>query len=132
MVDPFREDTLSAAASALARGLKGEPPLVGPASVAGDGSADADPDGPSPEAAQNALTPICSVRPLRFCVDAARECDDTGLGTRVSSSGSGVSLAEGTGRPRTAAMIWGSVQLSETSCRPRQKGASLRSIWRKG
>lgn len=125
-VELLREPPLSAAARALARGLKGDALLlwllaVGEASAELTLLAEALPLEP----ADIVLGPRGTVRLLRFCDEAL---GDAGLG--MNSSG-GCSSAAGMGRPRPAQMSWYSVQLSSLSLRPRQNGAILRSIWAK-
>lgn len=120
--DALREPTLRAAASALALGLM--EPLEGPG-VDGEGNAEPVPEPLTSEAVESVLGPNSTVRLLRFCVGS----ESGGGGMRGIKSGSGGASAAGIGRPRAAAMSWCSAQLSDQSLRPRQKGASFRSIW---
>ena len=83
-VDPLRDDIM-AAASALARGLKGELlPWAGLA-VVGDGSVE--PEALLSEAADSDRPPIGTVRLLRFGVEALGDSGDSGRGIKCSGGG---------------------------------------------
>lgn len=125
VVEPFRDVPPKTAASAFPLGLNGELVRGGLADT-GDPRAEPALERLCSEAAERVRPPMGTVRLLRFWTDAAGESDDES-GRGISSSG-GVWSAGGMGRPRAAAIIWGSVHWSSTSFKPRQNGAILRSI----
>ena len=73
------------------------------------------------------LEPMGTVRCWRVLSDTGLLESPFGGGSGDSSLG--ISSAAGIGRPFAAATSWFSVQESEWSLRPRQKGAILRSIY---
>jgi len=122
--EAFLDEPPSTAARDLPRGRKGECDLPEVADT-GDGSAEPEFEALWSEAVDCVRPPIGTVRLLRFWFECTGDCEDSGRG--ISSSG-GVWSGGGMGRPRAAAMIWNSVQLSSLSLSPRQNGAIFRSI----
>jgi hypothetical protein len=98
VVEPLRDDILSAAAIAFGRCLKGELFLT----EDGEGMVEPRPEPLLSEAADCVLPPIGMVRLLIPCDVAEGEPADIGLG--MSSSG-GVASAAGRSRPRATAII---------------------------
>lgn len=93
---------------AFPRGLKDEL-IPGAWLKTGDGSAEPELDMARSEEADCDRSPIGIVRLSKLGLDSARGLAETGRGMRYSG---GISSAGGTGSPRAAAMIWGSVHWS--------------------
>jgi hypothetical protein len=125
VVEPFRDPPPpKTAAMAFPRGLKGEFAL-GAWAETGDGSAEPGLDEACSEAVDGERPVIGIVRLSRFEEPSVRGFAGSGRGMRSSG---GIWSAGGTGNPRAAAMICGSVHWSSKSFKPRQKGATFRSI----